>query len=225
MSKAPVNLKLVAGLLANVRFRDQSIKVAQYALKFLNPFLRIPAEDNSTDDIVFNAQQMLSNGRKVFRLFRSLNSLSRLHSTSLQITRTMEDMIIKTMSMIEDCLWAIFYVFDHQLFFFRTKLYHVQNEKNLIFRFTLAWFLATLTAFVRGIYELYVCYCKESRLALQKAEYLSLMNGNNGARNKSRIAKSRMVSSNALRELNQSLANIHKSKEELYLRVLKVAQA
>jgi hypothetical protein len=110
MSKVAPDLEVVAKLLVNVRFRDQSIKLVQYVLKLVHPFFSRQKPSDS-EDLILHAQQMLSNGRKAFRLFKSINSLSKLFKTSMEITDPksslgLDRIIIKIISMFEDCLWV-----------------------------------------------------------------------------------------------------------------------
>lgn len=105
MAKKAPDLQLVAKLLANVRFRDQSLKLVQYTLKLLQPFV-LNRFDANGDDLLLHTQQMVSNGRKAFRLFKSINNLSRLYTVGCTEPSTVEEHVIKVLTMAEDCFWV-----------------------------------------------------------------------------------------------------------------------
>lgn len=104
-SKAPPSLQTISSLLVSVRFRDQSLKLVQYTLKMLHPFYSKISIDPD-EDLIHHAQQMISNSRKIFRLFKSINNLSRLYTTSQLLAQSTSENIIKHMSMLEDFLWV-----------------------------------------------------------------------------------------------------------------------
>lgn len=89
-----------------MRFRDQSLKLVQYALKLIHPFyLRKLAVDSQ--DLVLNTQSVISNSRKIFRLFKSISHIANIYQSCQQISHTMEDLVVKILRIMEDCLWVL----------------------------------------------------------------------------------------------------------------------
>jgi hypothetical protein len=71
----------------------------------MHPFYIQRATDIE-DDPILHAQHIISDSRKIFRLFKSLNHVSKLINSSLVDTHCLKDVVVKILCMIEDALWV-----------------------------------------------------------------------------------------------------------------------
>jgi hypothetical protein len=147
----------------HVNLRDKTIKVAQYGCRFFASYYSSLPQKNI--ELLGDLSFMCSMGRKLFRVFKSINCLellvSKLRRVPTSITTVKEVAFI--LEMLEHVFLTLFYYYDNVLLLGRSKILPNYDSRLWDLRTYSAWSLHDITAFIRKLLLLYDCVVDEQR--------------------------------------------------------------
>ena len=149
----------------HLNVRDKTVKAVQYSCRFLASYYVSLPEAQVQAQLLGDVTFLCSMGRKLFRIFKSINCLeqlmSKLRRVPASITTVKEVAFI--LEMFEHLFLGLFYYYDNVLLLGRSKLLPKYDGRLWELRAYSAWFLHDGTAFIRKLILLYDCAVDEHR--------------------------------------------------------------
>jgi len=149
----------------HLNLRDKTVKAVQYSCRFLASYYgshpRAQLQAQLLGDVTF----MCSMGRKLFRIFKSINCLEQLMSKLRRVPASIATVkeVAFILEMLEHLFLGLFYYYDNVLLLGRSKLLPSYDGNLWDLRAYSAWFLHDGTAFIRKLLLLYDCAVDEHR--------------------------------------------------------------
>lgn len=139
----------IAKILANIPLRDKFLKVLQYLCRLFACIGRYRKADSTLLSNMNETTLMLSNSRKIFRLFRSIDYLLKIYEYLQTHQIKMMD-ISQYAELVEHFVWMFFFWYDHIVLYHR--VFDTSNSSDAMKanrRFFRAWMYADIIRLFR----------------------------------------------------------------------------
>ena len=132
----------------------------------------------SARDRFQSLQSTASQGRKIFRLLKSVDCVNNIFKLLKlkKISSSSDEQLIRNLEIIAQALWAVFYAYDNLLLFARARI--ISNDQyELNRRSNIAWFGADVVTLCTHLYK-YKLHLKDYNTLLARSRSASLTSNN-----------------------------------------------